>query len=143
MCAKSLYSCSTLCDPMDHSLPDTSVHGILQARILAWVAISFFRDFSQPRGGTCISSVSCIGRRVLYHWCHLWELIQSSSCVQLIHPHQSLACPYYLHNKIFPTHLEPALPQNQPVFQGLRFLSRRVVFRNQDLCALLLGYCGV
>ena len=33
--------CLTLCDPMDYSLPDSSVHGILQARILEWVAIAF------------------------------------------------------------------------------------------------------
>ena len=39
--AKSLQSCRTLCDPMDCSLPGFSVHGILQARTLEWVAISF------------------------------------------------------------------------------------------------------
>ena len=39
--AKSLQSCPTLCDPMDCSLPGFSVHGILQARTLKWVAISF------------------------------------------------------------------------------------------------------
>ena len=39
--AKSLQSCPTLCDPMDCSLPGFSVHGILQARKLEWVAISF------------------------------------------------------------------------------------------------------
>ena len=39
--AKSLQSCPTLCDPMDSSLPGFSVHGILQARTLEWVAISF------------------------------------------------------------------------------------------------------
>ena len=39
--AKSLQSCPTLCDPMDCSLPGLSVHGILQARTLEWVAISF------------------------------------------------------------------------------------------------------
>ena len=39
--AKSLESCPTLCDPMDCSLPGFSVHGILQARTLEWVAISF------------------------------------------------------------------------------------------------------
>ena len=39
--AKSLQSCSTLCDPMDYSLPGFSVHGILQARTLEWVAISY------------------------------------------------------------------------------------------------------
>ena len=41
MHAKLLQSCLTLCDPMDHSLPGSSVHGILQARTLEWAAISF------------------------------------------------------------------------------------------------------
>ena len=40
VCAKLLQSCLTLCDPIDHSLPGSSVHGILQGRILEWVAIS-------------------------------------------------------------------------------------------------------
>ena len=39
----------TLCDPMDYSLPGSSVHGIFQARVLEWVAISFSRGSSQPR----------------------------------------------------------------------------------------------
>ena len=39
--AKSLQSCMTLCDPMDSSPPGSSVHRILQTRILEWVAISF------------------------------------------------------------------------------------------------------
>ena len=55
--AKSLQLCPTLCDPMNHSLPGSSVHGILQARILEWVAISFSRD-SQPRDRTLISYIS-------------------------------------------------------------------------------------
>ena len=42
-------SCLTLCDPMDCSLPDFSIHGILQSRILEWVAISFSRRSSRPR----------------------------------------------------------------------------------------------
>ena len=41
--AKSLQLCPTLCDPMDYSLPSSSVHGLLQARILEWVAIPFSR----------------------------------------------------------------------------------------------------
>ena len=40
--------CPTLCDPVDCSLPGSSVHGILQARILEWVAISFSRDLHDP-----------------------------------------------------------------------------------------------
>ena len=42
-------SCPTLCDPGDCSLPGSSVHGIFQARVLEWVAISFSRGSSQPR----------------------------------------------------------------------------------------------
>ena len=44
-CAKSLQLCPTLCNPMDYSLPGSSVHGIFQARILEWVAMPFSRDF--------------------------------------------------------------------------------------------------
>ena len=45
VCAQS---CLTLCNSMDHSPPGSSVHGILQARILEWVAISFSRDLPNP-----------------------------------------------------------------------------------------------
>ena len=65
ICAKSLQSCLTLCDPMDYSPPGSSVHGILQARILEWVAIFFSRGSSQ--GSNPHLYVSCIGRQVLYH----------------------------------------------------------------------------
>ena len=54
-------SCLTLCDPMDCSLRGSSVHGIFQARVLEWVAISFSRESSQLRD---LTQVSCIvGRR--------------------------------------------------------------------------------
>ena len=43
------HSCLTLCSPMDYSLPGSSIHGVLQARILEWVAIPFSRGSSQPR----------------------------------------------------------------------------------------------
>ena len=46
---QSLQLYLTLCDPMDSSLPGSSVHGIFQARILEWIAISFSRGSSQPR----------------------------------------------------------------------------------------------
>ena len=55
------------CDPMDCSPSGSSVHGIFQARILEWIAISFSRGSSWPRAQTCISWVSCIGRQILYH----------------------------------------------------------------------------
>ena len=51
-------SCPSLWDPMDCSLPGSSVHGILQARILEWFAISFSRGSSQPRGRTQVSRIA-------------------------------------------------------------------------------------
>ena len=48
-------SCPTLCDPMDCSLQCSSVHGIFQARVLEWVAISFSRGSSWPRDQTQVS----------------------------------------------------------------------------------------
>ena len=52
-------SCLTLRDPMDHSLPGFSVHGILKARILEWVAIPFSRGSSLPRDRTQVSCTAC------------------------------------------------------------------------------------
>ena len=52
--------CPAACDPMDCSLPGSSVHGILQARVLEWVAISFSRGSSWPRDRTHVSCVSHI-----------------------------------------------------------------------------------
>ena len=81
-----------LCDPVDGSLPGSSVHGIFQARVLEWVAISFSRESSRPRDRARVSRiggrrftiwatrearpgiksrsipVSYIGRHILYHW---------------------------------------------------------------------------
>ena len=58
-------SCLTLCDPMDCSPPGSSVHGILQARVPEWVAISFSRGSSQPRDWT---QVSCTAGRRFTVW---------------------------------------------------------------------------
>ena len=55
MHAQLLQSCPTLCDTMDYGPPLSSVHGILQARILEWVAMSPSRGSSQPRDRTCMS----------------------------------------------------------------------------------------
>ena len=60
--------CATLCDPMDFSLPGSSVHGIFQARVLEWVAISFSRGSSQPRDRTQVFSIA--GRQTLYPLSH-------------------------------------------------------------------------
>jgi len=50
-------SCPTLCNPMDCNLPGSSAHGVLQARILEWVAIPFSRGFSQLRDQTWVSCI--------------------------------------------------------------------------------------
>ena len=59
--AKSLQSCLTLYDPIDSSPPGSPIPGILQARTLEWVAISFSKRSSQPRNWTHISTISCVG----------------------------------------------------------------------------------
>ena len=60
-------SCPTLWDPTGYSPPGSSVHGILQVRILEWVVISYSRGPSYAWDWTHISCISCTDRRVLYH----------------------------------------------------------------------------
>ena len=57
-CCLVAQSCLTLCDAMDYSPPGSSAHGILQARILKWVAISSSRGSSRPRDQTLISHLA-------------------------------------------------------------------------------------
>ena len=64
VCAKSS---PTLSDPMDCSLPGSSVPGILKARMLEWVAISFSMGSSQPRDWTCVSVLMHF-KEILYCW---------------------------------------------------------------------------
>ena len=74
-------SCPTLCDPVDYNLSGSSVHGIFQARVLQWIAISFSRGSSQPRNQ---SRVSCIAGRCFTIWatreapCSMVDWIQIS-----------------------------------------------------------------
>ena len=56
--SEATQSCPTLCDPVDCSPSGSSVHGILQARILEWVAISFSRGSSRPRDQTQVSHIA-------------------------------------------------------------------------------------
>ena len=58
MCAKSFKSCPTLGDTMDCSLPSSSVHGILRARIPTWIAVASSRGSSQPKDWTCVSYIA-------------------------------------------------------------------------------------
>ena len=70
-------SCLTLCDPVDCSPPGSSTYGILQARILEWVAISFTGGSSQPRDGTQVSRIA--GRHF-----NLWATREAHPMLQLL-----------------------------------------------------------
>ena len=76
----------TLLQAVNCSPTGSSVHGTSQARILKWVAISFSRESSQTKDGTCIS---CTGRWILYHWAtrealHLLTILSILSWLKLI-----------------------------------------------------------
>ena len=124
-CAKSLQ---TPCDPMDCSPPGSSVHGILQARILEWVAMPASRGSSWPRDCTHISCISCIGRSFTIST--TWEVPDiciptADSCwwtaetnTSNYHPTenrfltkraQGLACRWYTLHSEFPTGIRHAL----------------------------------
>ena len=57
-CMLTAQSCLTLCDPMNYSSPGSSVQGMLQARILEWVAFPFSGGSSQPRDRTQVSRIA-------------------------------------------------------------------------------------
>ena len=67
------------CNPVDCSPVGSSVHGLSQAKILEWVAISFSRRSSQPSSWTCVSCVSCIDRQILYLLSHLGKSLHVGS----------------------------------------------------------------
>ena len=78
VCKKvNLLSCVRLCDPMDCSPPVFSIHGIFQAWVLQWVAISFCRGSSRPRNWTRVSHIA--GRRFT-----IWATRESPYCVYFI-----------------------------------------------------------
>ena len=83
--------CPTLCNPMNCSPPGSSIHGIVQARVLEWVAISFSRGSSQPRDQT---RVSCTAGRFFTDWATREALLKPNTNQRLRfdqHPRASLA----------------------------------------------------
>ena len=102
---------SDSCHPMDYSLPGSTVHGILQARILEWVVISFSRGSSPPRNRTRVSSIVAIyipsllfrlyihSSSVLRWWLLAFIILKESESVSLsvmsdcLRPYGLLACP--------------------------------------------------
>ena len=78
-CARLLQLCPTLCDPMDRSPSSSSVHGILQARILEWVAMPSCRGASWPRDWTrsALQTVSYTAGRFFTNWATKGYFLQS------------------------------------------------------------------
>ena len=113
--AQLLQSCPTLFDLIDCSPPGPSAHGILQARLLQWVAMPFSRGSSRPRDWTCISCVSCIARRFFPHWA-AWEALASAA-----HPLQSsmTACHTQRFQCLIQVALTPPSPASCPAPHGL------------------------
>ena len=80
--------CPTLCDPVGYSPLGSSVHGIFQAKILKWVAVSYSRGSSPPRDRIHVSCVSYTGR-ILYHWATKEALLFTlRGCKRLLHGQQ-------------------------------------------------------
>ena len=74
---------------MNCSRPGPSVHGILQARILEWIALPSSRGSSWPRNRIHISCVSCIGTQILYHWAtseasQAWDCFSQFMCISVL-----------------------------------------------------------
>ena len=108
----------TLCDPMDCSPPGSSVHGILQPRILEWVTISFSKGSSQPRHRTL---VSYIAGRLFTAWAK--SLISERSCLYLTHLYKTVN----------------ATLENFTIPQSLLFHFHLFIFNFLDLLAVLSG----
>ena len=124
---KVAQSCLTLCDPMDCSLPGSSFHGIFQARILKWVAISFSRISSWPRDWTWVSCI--VGRHFTFwatykgilllvsHW------VMSNSLQPLDLQHARLPCAFSWQNSISLCTASFHIPRpNLPVTPGVSWL---------------------
>ena len=110
--AKSLQSCPTLCNLMDYSLLGSSVHGILQARILEWVAIFSTRGSSWPRDQT---QVSCTPGRLFTIWAFREFYLEKVKAEGNINHKPSIWAPFhkssrestgsvYLHRHQWPLH---------------------------------------
>ena len=99
----------TVCEPRDCSPPSSSVHGISEARILEWVAISFSRGFSLPRDWNCIP---WIGRLILYHWATSEAQSSRSIVVQWLSHVWPFGSPWLQHTRLSCPSLSPKACSN-------------------------------
>ena len=101
---------------MDCSPPGSSVHGISQVRLLECIAISLSRGSSQPRDQTCIS---CIGKRILYHWAMgEAQYLESYNVIPWFPPSIYTFPSHYLLRKLTNTHKPSASILRLQAFQG-------------------------
>ena len=121
VCVWVTQSCPTLCDPMDCSPPGSSVHGILQLRILEWVTTPFSRASSQPWNRTW---VSCIAGRFFTIWAAreaLLVLLPTFKSQREVDPWAPLpACP-----RVPSAFSQQALSTSQSTFLHLQVLAGR------------------
>ena len=109
LCVLVAQSCPTLCDPMDSSPPGSSVHGILQARTLEWVAHPFSKGSSQPRDRTQVSHIAgrfftvCATREGVM----VWQMEGSYTEVNT----QGGAIPHRIQQLVGRTQRRPSVPQ--------------------------------
>ena len=126
LCVLSLQSCLTLSGPVDCNPPGSSLHGVPQAGILEWVALPSFRGSSWSRDRSRVSYVSCIDRRVLYHWA-TWETLKDLYQICILQ-WLSLICSGYEFNKII-SHI---IWRRSPVV----YCARAVLLRFYQACEL-------
>ena len=128
-------SCLTLWDPMDFSPPGSSIHGILQARILEWVPISFSRGFSQPRDRTWVS-------RIAGRFFTIWAMptgISLTKYLPEVHPTQSggpaTHCPCDPSGPQSPhAGIAAENPEVLESSQGLYFIAtKRITYKSENL----------
>ena len=120
ICAKSLQSCPTLCNPINYSPPGSSVHGILQVRILGWVAMPSSGDLSHP-GMEPVSLMSPTLAGRFFTTSATWEALEMTWCVQRESNHERWCCesaalnmPANLENSAVATELEKVSFHSNP-----------------------------
>ena len=113
---------SDSCNPMDCSLPDSSVHGISQARILEWVAVSFSSGSSRPRDQICISALQADSLMLSQQGSPLSSTDKSKSTPELsCYRDREIGLPWCLSGK-------------EPACQGRRPWSQPLVWEDPTCC---------
>ena len=131
ICLFIVRLCLILCNPMDCSLPGSSVHGIFQARILEWVAISYSRGSSRPGVWTHISWVSCIAGIFFMVWATK-EALDISKAELIISP-------------FLPVYSSQGLPHHGKWHLHLSNCPQAIINKSCSTCKVRLesGYCAL